>query len=285
MSVAASAALRTPIPRPVNLNALPVIVGSALLVLAGCASGFDGSGRFLDVAGGQVHVWCDGDRGPTVVFLSGIGGDDTLVPIAERISDDAVACFYHRPGDGDTERPSGPRTAAGDAADLHELLAAAEIETPAVLVGHSYGGLIALIAAAEHPEETAGIVLVDASEPGAEETMYAVMTDAQRAYFDGRLADFPYVDWPTSLDQGREAMLRFPDVPLTVITATRSFLDPCDPELPCEQLQPIWLDAQDRYAELTSGARHILADTSHYVHNDDPDLVEQEIRELLANLD
>ena len=262
---------------------MPLLI--AVVVVAGCASGFEGDGRFLQVAGGQVHLWCDGDGGPTVMFLSAIGGDDTLVPIAERISDDAVACFYHRPGDGDTEPPSGPRTPAEDAADLHELLSAAELETPIVLVGHSYGGLIALIAAAEHPEETAGMVLVDASQPDAEEAMYGVMTEAQREYFDGRLVDFPFVDWPISLDQGREAMGSFPAIPLTVITATRSFLEPCDPELPCEALQSIWLDAQEVYAGLTPDARHVLADTSHYVHNDDADLVEREIRDLLARVD
>jgi pimeloyl-ACP methyl ester carboxylesterase len=261
------------------------LVAVAVLALGGCASGFEGDGRFLSVAGGQVHLWCDGDDGPTVMFLSAIGGDDTLVPIAKRISDDAVACFYSRPGDGDTEEPDGPRTAADDAADLHELFAAADIETPVVLVGHSYGGLIALIAASEHPEETAGVVLVDGSQPDAEAAMYEVMTDAQRAYFDGRMVDFPFVDWPTSLDQGRAAMPDFPDIPLTVITATRSFLDPCDPELPCDALQPIWLDAQDAYAELTPDAHHVLAQTSHYVQNDDPDLVEREIRDLLARLD
>jgi hypothetical protein len=73
-------------------------------------------------------------------------------------------------------------------------------------------------------------------------------------------------------------------VPLTVITATRSFLDPCDPELPCEDLQAIWLDAQESYSALAPGARHVLAETSHYVQNDDPDLVVQEIRDVLAQL-
>jgi hypothetical protein len=81
------------------------LVTIAVLALGGCASGFEGDGRFLSVAGGQVHLWCDGDDGPTVLFLSAIGGDDTLVPIAKRISDDAVACFYSRPA---TATPSSP---------------------------------------------------------------------------------------------------------------------------------------------------------------------------------
>ena len=161
----------------------------------------------MTVPGGQVHLWCDGDdKAPTVMFLSAIGGDDSLVPIAERLKGDARVCFYHRPGDGDTQPPDQPRSATSDADDLHALLGAAGIETPVVLVAHSYGGLVALVAAAEHPEDVAGMVLVDASQPDAEAAFYRVLTDAQRAYFDGRLKDFPYIDWPTSLDQARRAI-------------------------------------------------------------------------------
>lgn len=257
------------------------------LVLVGCSSALEGPGEFVQVAGGQIHLWCDGEDAaetPTVVFLSAIGGDHSLVPIAERLSHDARVCFYDRPGDGDTKPPSQPRDAARDAADLHELLATAGIERPVVLVAHSYGGLIALVAAAQHPEDVAGMVLVDASHPDAEAAFDAVLSDAQRAYFDGRLASFPYVDWPTSLDQARAAIPNLPDVPVAAITAARSFLDPCDPKLPCEALQALWLHAQESYAKLTPRTRHVVADTSHYVHDDDPGLVETEIRALLDRL-
>ena len=216
------------------------------------------------------------------MFLSGIGGDDSLAPIARRVADEAYVCFYARPGDGPPP-PDSPRTAGCDAADLHELFAAAEIPRPVVLVAHSYGGLIANIAAAEHPEDVAGVVFVDASLPTAEDRFDAIFTDAQRAHFDGRLKDFPYVDWPSSLLEAAEALPLFPAIPVTVISATRSFTDPCDEQLPCDELQAIWLEAQDDFATaLTPDARHVLADTSHYVHEDDPDLVEKEIRTLLA---
>jgi pimeloyl-ACP methyl ester carboxylesterase len=239
--------------------------------------------EFVTVAGGQLELWCGGGDGPTVMFLSAIGGDHSLLPMAGRITDGAFACFYDRPGDGPPP-PDKPRTAGSDAADLHELLAQAEIPAPVVLVAHSYGGLIAMIAAAEHPEDIAGVVFLDASLPGAEERFYTIFTDAQRDYFDGRLDNFPYVDWPTSLEEAADALASFPDVPVTVITATRSFIDPCDEQLPCDELQTIWLEAQDGFASVMPDSRHVLADTSHYVHEDDPDLVETEIRALLARV-
>ncbi|HEY8168726.1 MAG: alpha/beta fold hydrolase [Candidatus Limnocylindrales bacterium] len=259
-----------------------VALATLSLVLGGCASALEGSGEFMDVPGGQIHVWCDGSGdGPTVVFLSAVGGDHSLVPIAERIQSDHRVCFYDRPGDNDTAPPDQPRDAASDAADLHELLGVAGIDGPVVLVGHSYGGLVALVAAADHPEDVAGMVLVDGSHPDAEAAMSEAMTEAQRAYFDDRMLNFPYVDWPTSLEQAGDAVPRIPDIPVTVLTATRSFLEPCDPALPCAELQEIWLDAQATYATLTSKTKQVMADTSHYVHDDDPDLVESEIRALL----
>lgn len=264
---------------------LAISVLAVLISATACASAFEGDGQFLELQGGQVHLWCDGDQQPAVVFLAAIGGDDTLVPIAEELADEATTCFYFRPGDGDTDPPAEPRTAAADAADLHELLATADIAVPAVLVAHSYGGLVAVIAAAEHPDDIAGVVLVDGSQPDAESRMYLVMTDAQRAHFDGEMANFPHVDWPTSLGQTGDSVPDFPDIPLTVITATRSFLDPCQEELPCEELQAIWIEAQEAYAAMTPDAVHVLAETSHYVHNDDPDLVLSEIRGLLGRLD
>ena len=243
--------------------------------------------EFATVAGGQLEYWCDGE-GPTVVFLSAFGGDDTLAPIARQLAGEAYVCFYFRPGDfhfrpGDGPPPDRPRTAGSDAADLHELLAVAELPTPVVLVAHSYGGLIADIVAAAHPEDIAGVVFVDASVPGQEERMHAILTDAQRAYFVGLVHPVPHVDLATSLVEAAEALPSFPRIPVTAITAKRGFTDPCDERLPCDEMQATWLEIQDEFAAtLTPDARHVLADTGHYVHVDDPHLVVNEIRALLA---
>ena len=89
--------------------------------------------------------------------------------------------------------------------------------------------------------------------------------------------------WPTSLVEAAEALPSFPHIPVTVITATRGWTDPCDEQLPCAEMQAIWLKTQDEFAAtLTPDARHVLAETGHYVHVDDPDLVVLEIRALLA---
>ena len=254
------------------------------LGVAACAKGAPGIDRDLRVAGGQLEVWCDGGPGPAVMFLSAIGGDDSLMPIAERLADRADVCFYFRPGDGETEPPDAPRSAADDAADLHELLGAAGIPRPVVLVAHSYGGLVAVVETAEHPEDVAGVVLVDASHPDQETRVSAYFTPEQQAISDAELANFPFVDFTSSLAEAGTAYSSFPDIPLTVITATHGFASACEQQLPCDAMQSVWLEVQAEYASLTPGARHVLANTGHYIHEEDPDLVVSEIEAMLERV-
>jgi pimeloyl-ACP methyl ester carboxylesterase len=229
---------------------------------------------------------CGGGPGPTVVFEEALGGDRTLWPIAERIREHAYACVYDRPGDGNSAAPDVPQTARADVADLHHLLEEADIPRPVVLVGHSYGGLIAWMAAVEHPDDVAGVVLIDASHPDQTERWEAMMNGEQRSTLRASDADFPYVDFQASLEEAATEYGSLPGIPLTVITATRSFVgEGCIEGLPCEAMQAIWLELQDGYAKLRPDARHVKVPTGHYVHNEDPDLVVDEILRLVAKVD
>ena len=85
-------------------------------------------------------------------------------------------CAYDRPGTAlEAEPPDDrsrsdpipqPTTAEAMVADLHALLTAADIPSPYVLAGHSFGGLIARLYAATYSDEVAGLVLVDAYSEG-----------------------------------------------------------------------------------------------------------------------
>jgi pimeloyl-ACP methyl ester carboxylesterase len=260
------------------------VFAGALAILGVACSGNSSALAPVDarvtVNGHPLHVTCRGGPGPTVIFEPGIGGDHSLWAIADRIRDRTFACLYDRPGDGEAPKPDRQRTARTDVADLHELLSAAGIAKPVVTVGHSYGGLVAWMEAAEHPDDVAGVVLIEPSHPHDLERLEAVMSDEQQQTFRAGFAGFA-VDFRASEQEAASELGSFPPVPLTVITAAHS-MDPwCTKGLPCASMQAVALELGDAYAEMRPDARHLVVPTSHYVQDDDPNLVVDEIVRLL----
>ena len=74
-------------------------------------------------------------------------------------------CAYDRGGFGWSEPAPMPRTAARMAGELRSLLDRGGVQPPFVLVGHSFGGLVARVFAARHRSDVAGLVFVDSAHP------------------------------------------------------------------------------------------------------------------------
>ena len=77
-------------------------------------------------------------------------------------------CLFDRPGSGlSPQRPKAARlsTPQQQADEMVALLAEVGESGPFVVVPWSYGGLVARAAAAQHPDQVAGMVLVDAMSP------------------------------------------------------------------------------------------------------------------------
>jgi pimeloyl-ACP methyl ester carboxylesterase len=123
-------------------------------------------GQLVSVGHHRLHIRCDGEGGPPVIFDAALGGSSlswSLVhPAVARLT---RACSYDRAGFGWSDAGPLPRTAGRIADELHELLRAAAVPPPYVLVGHSYGGLVMRLYAAHHPNEVAGLVLIEPAIP------------------------------------------------------------------------------------------------------------------------
>lgn len=74
-------------------------------------------------------------------------------------------CSYDRGGFGWSDAAPMPRTAGRMVDELRRLLDRGRVPPPFVLVGHSFGGLIARIFAARHRADVAGLVFVDPAHP------------------------------------------------------------------------------------------------------------------------
>jgi pimeloyl-ACP methyl ester carboxylesterase len=73
---------------------------------------------------------------------------------------------YHRVGYGQSDRASGPMSVAEQAADARALLQQLGIQR-AHIVGHSYGGVVALQLALDAPEVVHSLALLEPSIPAA----------------------------------------------------------------------------------------------------------------------
>ena len=127
-------------------------------------------GRSVDLGGRTLNIYCSGEGSPAVIFES--GGNDPgydWVLVQPEVARMTRACWYDRAGVGWSDPPPVPPTSATIANDLHELLRAAGVPPPYVLVGQSIGGEYVRVVAGKYPAEVAGMVLVDSSHPDQQE--------------------------------------------------------------------------------------------------------------------
>ncbi|MEU9085427.1 alpha/beta hydrolase family protein [Streptomyces sp. NPDC048357] len=80
-------------------------------------------------------------------------------------------------------------------ADLVNLLTDHRI-TDAVLVGHSYAGMVITGAADRVPERVAGLVYVDAVVPEDGDSCWSLVTDQERAWYLGGVGETGYTSAP-----------------------------------------------------------------------------------------
>jgi pimeloyl-ACP methyl ester carboxylesterase len=100
------------------------------------------------------------------VLLPGYGlTTASLGWIAPDVARDTRVCVYDRAGRGWSDAAPGVQDGIAIAADLNALLANAHEAPPYVLAGHSFGGLYVRVFAAQYPSQTAGLVLLDATDP------------------------------------------------------------------------------------------------------------------------
>ena len=119
-------------------------------------------GSVLVVDGVRLH-YSDRGEGSPVVLIHGnaVTGDDwNTSGVAELLLRTHRVIIFDRPGFGHSERPRGRMwTAAQQAELLHKALQQLGVERP-VVVGHSWGTLVALALAVRHQADTAGLVLL-----------------------------------------------------------------------------------------------------------------------------
>ncbi len=147
--------------------ALVLAVGavSHLVRLRAAESRLEAPGTIVSVHGMDIHLMAEGPiNGPTVVwFGGGYAPGLSLWEQHRRMRDNSRSILIDRPGTGWSTVGSFPRTTATEAEEIMAALNAAGEHGPFIFAGHSFGGLLAANIARRYPDETAGLVLLDAT--------------------------------------------------------------------------------------------------------------------------
>jgi 3-oxoadipate enol-lactonase len=119
-------------------------------------------------ANGVRHFYQQAGDGPDVVLVHAVTSNQAVwlfSGLVDTLAADHRVTTYDLRGHGATARPPTGYTSADTAADLAALHAALGL-APAVVLGHSFGGVTALHAATLYPDLVRGVILSDSFFPG-----------------------------------------------------------------------------------------------------------------------
>ncbi|WP_084508930.1 alpha/beta fold hydrolase [Paenibacillus assamensis] len=226
---------------------------------------------------------------PSVVFIAGMGDScETWKDIQDRISIETSTFSYDRAGLGRSQAASGLRTCRDLADELSQLLLSVNVKPPYLLVGHSFGGLVARLYASLHPQLIAGIVLVDAApaykELAYEQVLPETLIQGNREYYENPLLNSEKMDKVQSYKQVTEHSC-LGNIPLSIIT--RGLPDIGEGEWPSQAILEIEQKLQQEVQRLSTSEVNtfrIAAHSGHYIHHDEPEIVIEEILILLKGI-
>lgn len=165
--------MRRVLPVLITLLALPFALAGLVLAAGAVASvaisqrvgaAFPPAGPFVDVEGGRLATIQAGPAaGVPVVLLHGASGNasDPMEGVGRLLADKGFRVIaFDRPGFGWSDRLDGanaalPAVQAGAVAQGLERMGIG----PAIVLGHSWSGALALALALDHPERVSGLVL------------------------------------------------------------------------------------------------------------------------------
>jgi len=120
------------------------------------------SGRRVEVGGYGVHVIEAGTSGPPVLMIHGASANarEFTWTLAPKLEQDFRVLMADRPGHGHSQRPPRADTLEVQAKQMAGVLEKLAPGEKAVVVGHSFGGAVALRLALDRPELVKGLVLL-----------------------------------------------------------------------------------------------------------------------------
>jgi pimeloyl-ACP methyl ester carboxylesterase len=274
-------------------------------------------GKVYRVDGHTMRIACSGSGSPTIVLDAGLGNDGPIWGgVQPALAKTTRVCSYDRAGFGWSDALPSPRDADHIAAELHGLLAAAKVNGPIVLMGHSIAGMYIRDYATRYPADVAGLIFVDGSTPlqernpafraaFAKRPLDGIRTLQRRALFSlgiPRLSGecsrgIPGFDASAARLQAQDVChLQWHAIDAEVASFDRSGMetnhtgpygglpilifsqDPAKADGEPRDIANAWNQMQEDLKKLSTHSRRIIAKGStHYIQLDRSELIEREV--------
>ncbi len=173
------------------------LLPTAFPLLVGARRGRAGSaGRFAEVNGVRLHYLIDGKGSPVVLLHGYTQTSHMWRPLVPLLTQRHTVIVPDLRGAGGSAKPGSGYDKKNMAVDIHELTSSLGFDR-VIIVGHDIGLMVAYAYAAQFPQATERVVLMDAFLPGIGNWKDVwLMRDLWHFHF--------YGDVPLALVKGRE---------------------------------------------------------------------------------
>lgn len=230
----------------------------------------------VDVGDGlELHIRCEGEGAPLVVFDSGLGqGSEAWARVWGPVASFTRTCVYDRASHGQSDPARAPHSNRQMARELYALLTNSTEAGPYVLVGHSMGGTNVQLFLDEHGASVAGMVLIDASPepPPIDRIPAAAVVDFERSI--ARLEGLDLKTLLAGFDELRASRRTLGSKPLAILVAGRVLEDPTFNDARAQQFLTERQEAQKSLLRLSSNGVLVIAhESAHHIPDEAPQVV------------
>lgn len=277
-------------------------------------SGTSMNSRMVEIDGHDVHVRFSGlenrkQGSPVIVFEAGATNSlEVWNRVLPNVASFAPVVAYDRAGLGQSVWDNKPPTPKHVSGKLHQLLGKIGAAPPYLLVGYSWGGVLARYFAGYYPGDMAGLVYVDPSpivtQSFADELAPFDSVGAGKAGYDTLWTSFAalFANAPAAahaefkvlrslmvLDIKDRDIPPVPDVPVVILIAAKPY--PPFLQLPYDQQAHFMVDVRHRIKKLqewalasTQGTLVVSNHTTHAIPKEDHELIIWAIRRVFSSV-
>lgn len=253
---------------------------------ASAASAESTAHGWFDVGGHRLFLSCSGSGPFTIVYMHGAIWTDGVVPhanalaIRDRLDDDFEVCLYDRRNTGLSDTVDAGQQPKDVMRDLERLLDAADVEPPYILLGASFGGLLAYHYANLNPDDVAGLVMLDAMFPDELqfERYFPRLDRYQSFHRDDLCCTLERISHWKVMKKAQKYVGREPSIPMTYLASAQ---EPWG-GLGIPEYDDNILGALDDYVGRFSPGELRWVDAPHFMEPVVPDVIADAVRDVAA---